>query len=100
MMNIKSLINCIALVVYALANTEKTIFIAPPSIEIPNLHPNLDNLKLSTISVSNRSLRTSISRELPTSITNKGLESWYILRDLNPGQRYELRACWVATVRK
>lgn len=28
----------------------------------------------------------------------KGTESWFLLEGLVPGQRYEVRVCWVATV--
>lgn len=98
-MQIKSLVTCILSVVCCYANTEKTIFLAPNSVEIPKLHPNLDSLQLSTITSSNRELRTRIRRKFATSTAQKGLESWYILDYLTPGQRYELRVCWVATVR-
>lgn len=98
-MKLEKLLSCLALIVPTIANTEKVIFVAPESIHIPDLHPNLDSLGLSTISPSARSLRTTVARKFLDVDGNKGLQSWYTLNDLEPGQRYELRVCWPATVR-
>jgi hypothetical protein len=35
----------------------------------------------------------------PSEGTPQGSDHWFLLRDLNPQQRYELRVCWAAVVR-
>jgi hypothetical protein len=82
----------------AQANTEKTIFVAPGSISLPNVHPGLDDLCLDVLSPHNSSLHVQLPVAFATSDAPRGIQSWYLLDRLRPGQRYELRLCWVATV--
>ncbi|GAB7366645.1 hypothetical protein MBLNU230_g8627t1 [Neophaeotheca triangularis] len=80
------------------ANTEKAIFLAPEAIHFPETTPSLDNLRLHTITHTRSSIRTSISVEFPAGEDDiNGAESWYLLRTLKEGQRYEVRVCWAAT---
>lgn len=82
----------------ALANTEKAIFLAPAAISLPDAAPTLDTLQLDTISPSNSTLRTPLPVAFPSENSPQGLESWFLLKGLNAGQRYELRVCWAAVV--
>jgi len=98
-----SLMSLISLLVLLLAssvqaNTEKTIFVAPASITIPNVHPGLDDLCIDDISPAQSVLRTRLPAAFPTKASPQGNQSWYILDQLRAGQRYEVRVCWVATV--
>ncbi|PLN77937.1 hypothetical protein BDW42DRAFT_175996 [Aspergillus taichungensis] len=81
------------------ANVEKTIFLAPSPVLIPALTPNLDDLGLQRLSPSVSYLRTQLNASFPNS-TNQddGTDTWYFLENLTPGQRYEVRLCWLATV--
>ncbi|KAL2812083.1 hypothetical protein BJX63DRAFT_262583 [Aspergillus granulosus] len=78
------------------ANVEKTIFVAPSPLAISTLNPALEDLDLERLSPENGMLRTSINASFPTA-NNPGTDSWYFLENLNPGQRYEVRICWLAT---
>ncbi|KAF2168134.1 hypothetical protein M409DRAFT_53447 [Zasmidium cellare ATCC 36951] len=80
----------------ALANTEKTIFIAPSAITLPDAEPQLDALNLDTLTYSHSKLRRSLNVAFPSEEAARGLDSWYLLRGLNEGQRYEVRICWAA----
>ncbi|KAB8265630.1 hypothetical protein BDV32DRAFT_34293 [Aspergillus pseudonomiae] len=80
----------------AVANVEKTIFIAPQPLTIPTVDPTLDDLGLDRLSPSSPVLRTRINATFPTN-ESPGTDSWYFLENLNPGQRYEVRVCWLAT---
>ncbi|KAF2229921.1 hypothetical protein EV356DRAFT_536854 [Viridothelium virens] len=82
---------------YVRANTEKTIFIAPSGPNLLSSSPSLDNLYLTTITPERSSLRTTLPVSFPTSQEPGGNTSVYLLRDLTPGQRYEVRICWLAT---
>lgn len=83
----------------ALANTEKTIFIAPSAIALPDAGPQLHALNLETITYTHSKVRTSLAIAFPTEEAPRGLDSWYLLQGLNQGQRYEVRICWAAIVR-
>lgn len=83
----------------ALANTEKTIFIAPPAISLPDAEPQLAALNLDTLAYSHSKIRRALSVAFPTEEAPQGLESWYLLQGLNEGQRHEVRICWAAIVR-
>ncbi|GAB1191921.1 hypothetical protein APSETT444_001105 [Aspergillus pseudonomiae] len=74
----------------AVANVEKTIFIAPQPLTIPTVDPTLDDLGLDRLSPSSPVLRTRINATFPTN-ESPGTDSWYFLENLNPGQRYEVR---------
>ncbi|CAK4034716.1 unnamed protein product [Lecanosticta acicola] len=87
---------CALLVSAALANTEKAIFLAPEAITLPDASPSLHALQLDTISPISAQLRTALPVAFPSDTNPKGLESWYLLRQLNARQRYEVRICWAA----
>ncbi|KAL7959966.1 hypothetical protein V8C34DRAFT_277891 [Trichoderma compactum] len=73
------------------ANTEKTIFTAPPPASLPSLDAAIPVLGPST----SWSIRTNLSRVFPQD-EQQGHPSWLLLDNLTPGQRYELRVCWSA----
>ncbi|KAH6670083.1 hypothetical protein B0J14DRAFT_619190 [Halenospora varia] len=72
-----------------LANTEKTIFLGPPTLQVPVEHPTLEDLRLEALSPQHWSLRTHIRAEFPTNSSKYGQASWYLLHRLEEGQRYE-----------
>ncbi|KAF2878322.1 hypothetical protein BDV95DRAFT_478548 [Massariosphaeria phaeospora] len=80
------------------ANVEKTVFLAPSPLTLPNVHPSLDDLRLDSLLPALASiLETRLPVQFPTKAAPRGLESWYILRGLDDGRRYEVRICWPAT---
>ncbi|KAF2182698.1 hypothetical protein K469DRAFT_585537 [Zopfia rhizophila CBS 207.26] len=80
------------------ANVEKTIFVAPSPVTIPDVHPGLDGLRLDTLSPSQKTvLETQLPVKFPIDTAPRGVESWYILQGLGEGRRYEVRICWPAT---
>ncbi|KAJ9193962.1 hypothetical protein DTO027B5_5503 [Paecilomyces variotii] len=79
------------------ANTEKTIFIAPQPLPVPSQQAAIDDLGLERLSPEAPVLRTYLNASFPTEEAPLGSESWFFLEDLNPGQRYEVRVCWLAT---
>ncbi|KAH6646712.1 hypothetical protein BKA67DRAFT_663114 [Truncatella angustata] len=86
-----------ALVASALANTEKAIFLGPQAITIPTTHPNLDDLRIVTITPQNWTIRTHVNAQFPSDTASFGKATWLVLDELTEGQRYELRVCWAAT---
>jgi hypothetical protein len=81
------------------ANVEKTIFLGPSAIALPNARPSLDDLDVDTLEPAELPiLATQLSVKFPTESTPRGLESWYLLRGLEEGRRYEVRICWPAFV--
>lgn len=83
------------------ANVEKTIFLAPtptPLSSSSNITPDLSDLGLDLLSPENTILRTKFNASFPSTAKPDGTESWFLLEGLNPGQRYEVRVCWLATV--
>ena len=92
---LQSLAWCIFLVH---GNVEKTIFLAPEAIHIPQQHPNLEDLNLEVLSPSNSRLRRQLPAAFPTPTNPKGIEAWFLLDRLTQHQRYEVRICWAATV--
>lgn len=86
------------LVASALANTEKAIFTAPEAVTSTDSGPTLDILRLQTLSHTDHTLRTSLNVVFPSEEAPQGSDHWFLLRDLNPRQRYELRVCWAAIV--
>ncbi|CEL06166.1 hypothetical protein ASPCAL07273 [Aspergillus calidoustus] len=84
------------LTLLAVANVEKTIFLGPSPLAIPALNPALDDLGLERLSPENGMLRTNLNASFPTTDA-PGTDSWFFLENLNPGQRYEVRICWLAT---
>lgn len=88
----------LAFIQLAAGNVEKTIFVAPPPATVPVENTAIDDLGLDRLSPTESMLRTSLQRSFPTTEQPYGSESWFYLEDLNPGQRYEVRICWLATV--
>lgn len=86
------------LVASALANTEKAIFTAPDAVSSTDSGPTLDVLQLHSLSQSGNTLRTSLDVLFPSEDSPQGSDHWFLLRDLTPHQRYELRVCWAAIV--
>lgn len=91
---LQSLAWCIFLVH---GNVEKTIFLAPEAIQIPQQHPNLEDLQLEALSPSRSELRRQLPAAFPKPASPKGTEAWFILNRLTQHQRYEVRICWAAT---
>lgn len=81
-----------------LANVEKTIFLAPTATTVPSGEPDIDDLGLERLSPDDPIVRTHIRASFPTENAPEGTESWFFLENLTPGQRYEVRVCWLATV--
>jgi hypothetical protein len=80
------------------ANVEKVIFVAPPAEPFPT-DASIDNLLLASLSEADTTLRTYVNATFPTENSLRGTETWLLLEDLVPGRRYEVRICWLATVR-
>ena len=84
---------------FALGNVEKTIFLGPEAIHIPkHSQPNLDALRLGVLSPKHTSRRLQLTASFPNPILPQGTPAWFLLYGLTPGQRYEVRICWAATV--
>jgi hypothetical protein len=94
--SLPALVFTVALRCLVEANVEKTIFLGPRAVTLPNAHalPGLDDLH-----PDKSILETRLSVQFLTASSPRGLESWYLLRGLREGQRYEVRLCWPATVR-
>jgi hypothetical protein len=80
------------------ANVEKTIFLGPNPVTLSNVRPGLDHLGLHYLSPDLTILPIRVPVQFPTESVPRGLESWYLLRRLEDGRRYEVRICWPATV--
>jgi hypothetical protein len=80
------------------ANVEKTIFLAPAAVTLPDARPSLDSLRLHTLSHAQTILPSQLPVQFPSKAAPHGLESWYLLQQLEAGRRYEVRICWPATV--
>ncbi|KAJ6786568.1 hypothetical protein PWT90_11019 [Aphanocladium album] len=88
------------------ANADKIIFTGPELVTYPLASPSLADLKLDVISPESLSIRTNLSRIFhddddvsdPETQGKKprGYASWFLLDNLTPDQRYELRVCWAA----
>ncbi|KAK4550612.1 hypothetical protein LTR36_000191 [Oleoguttula mirabilis] len=78
------------------ANTEKTIFVAPPPTTTPDAGPSFDNLNLFSLSPLQLSLRLPLPVAFPSDEQPRGIDSWYLLQGLTEAQRYEVRICWAA----
>lgn len=79
-----------------LANVEKVIFKAPAHTPVPQ-DSALDNLFLLSLHPDQWSVRTQLKAAFPTDDKPHGLDTWTLLEGLEPGRRYELRVCWLAT---
>ena len=80
------------------ANVEKTIFLAPARITLPNVHPGLDDLCLNRLSPAHPRISRALPVKFPADDSPRGSQHWLLLEQLQPGKRYEVRICWVATV--
>ncbi|KAK1807931.1 hypothetical protein LTR12_017715 [Friedmanniomyces endolithicus] len=87
----------VLLLAQAHANTEKVIFVSPPAVSIKTSGPSFEQLHLPHITPEKSSLRLSLQAAFPSERQPRGLDTWYMLRSLNPTQRYEVRVCWAAT---
>lgn len=92
------LISILLFTLRAAANVEKTIFVAPLPWTVPAENAAIDDLGLDRLSPADFMLRTHLNASFPTDDQPYGTESWFYLEDLTPGQRYEVRICWMATV--
>ncbi|PNS19993.1 hypothetical protein CAC42_7960 [Sphaceloma murrayae] len=79
------------------ANTEKVIFLGPQSVQLPQDGPSFATLGLNRLSPKFANYRSALPVTFPNSSHPRGLQSWYLLHDLSPGARYEVRICWAAT---
>lgn len=89
-----SLFACIA--PFGSANTEKVIFVASDISSLPN---PLRELEIDTLVPSQPVLRRALPVAFPGETGNEkvlGEASWYLVTQLNPRQRYEIRICWAA----
>ena len=89
-----SLFACLAITVHA--NTEKIVFVTPSA---ESRLPSLEGSQLETITPSNSKLRKALPVAFPSgtgSDKRLGEVSWYLLSNLTPKQRYEVRICWAA----
>lgn len=89
---------CFWLLHNVMANVEKTIFVTPGAASPPP-DASIDNLLLTRLSEQHPSVRTSLNASFPTPESPKGSETWMLLENLPPHNRYEVRICWLATVR-
>jgi len=80
------------------ANVEKTVFLGPSPVTLQHVRPGLDDLGLQVLTPSDTVLSTRLRLQFPTHSLPRGLESWYLLRQLDGARRYEVRICWPATV--
>ena len=80
------------------ANTEKAIFLGPPTVKLPSAHPSLQDLQVRTLTPDNGQIRTHLEARFPSVAYPHGRPIWFMLDDLAEGQRYEVRVCWAATV--
>lgn len=78
------------------ANVEKTIFVAPDHLSVPK-DASIDNLLLTSLNPDRLKFRTYLNASFPTGEKPHGEDTWVLLEGLIPGQRYELRVCWLAT---
>lgn len=96
-MTFKSLLLTALFIQSCLGNVEKTIFLGPETVNIPHLHPTLEDLRLDVLTPDTWSLRTKLAADFPNEKAPAGQESWFLLDNLTPSQRYEVRVCWPAT---
>jgi hypothetical protein len=82
----------------AAANVEKIVFLAPDPSTMPSASPNLDSLCLEPLAPSTSTLHKLLPVRFPSKQHPHGRQSWYLLRGLRPGRRYEVRVCWAASV--
>lgn len=93
------LLTVLLLVTNGSANVEKTIFVAPSKQSIAGGRPTLGALRLQTLSPRVPAIRTHLEAVFTSKEHPRGLESWFLLDELLEGKRYEVRLCWMSTVR-
>ncbi|KAI1659322.1 hypothetical protein F4813DRAFT_28741 [Daldinia decipiens] len=86
-----------SLIAAVCANTEKAIFLGPPTTSIPFSHPTLGDLHVDTLTPTNGAIRTHVEAQFPNISLPHGKATWLVLDELTEGQRYEVRVCWAAT---
>ncbi|PGH18832.1 hypothetical protein AJ79_00245 [Helicocarpus griseus UAMH5409] len=91
------LFSLLLLLATALANVEKIIFTAPQPFPLQTHQPIFDDLEIERLSPQTPSTRTYITASFPSEDAPNGFESWFYLDSLKPGQRYEVRICYLAT---
>ena len=81
-------------------NVEKTIFLGPETKNNwPRDYPSSSDFHLDELSPSHPSIRRQLKASFSSAEhSSKGTETWLLLKRLEPGQRYEVRICWSATV--
>ncbi|OAA54887.1 hypothetical protein ISF_08158 [Cordyceps fumosorosea ARSEF 2679] len=88
--------------VHVAANADKIIFTGPEPVTYPLASPSLADLNLDVLGPENLSIRRNLTRifhddsDLELKGKPRGHASWYLIDNLTPGQRYELRVCWAA----
>ncbi|OTA52502.1 hypothetical protein K449DRAFT_402909 [Hypoxylon sp. EC38] len=92
-----NLVHVFLLIAVVCANTEKTIFLGPPTVNTPFAHPTLGDLHVDTLTPTNWTIRTHLEAQFPNISAPHGKPTWLILDELTEGQRYEVRVCWAAT---
>ncbi|OAT10141.1 hypothetical protein BDBG_05819 [Blastomyces gilchristii SLH14081] len=90
---------CLALLLAGVvfANVEKTIFTAPKPSPLQSYQDLFDDLEIERLSPQAPSIRTYALASFPSEEAPKGFENWFYLDSLKPGQRYEVRVCYLAT---
>ncbi|OJD21185.1 hypothetical protein ACJ73_07479 [Blastomyces percursus] len=91
---------CLALLFLAglvFANVEKTILTAPKHSPLQSHQDLFDDLEIERLSPQTPSTRTYALASFPSEEAPKGFENWFYLDSLKPGQRYEVRICYLAT---
>lgn len=86
------------LISLAAANVEKTIFLGPEPVNVPQQPPSLADLRLDVLTPDHYARRTHVGAVFPTSELPRGTDTWLVLDDLEEDRRYEVRICWAATV--
>lgn len=78
------------------ANTEKTIFTAPPPAVPSPGDTNFSYRQLKQLTPDEPIIRASLDVTFPEKDDPWSSEHWYLLKHLKEGQRYEVRICWAA----
>lgn len=82
------------------ANTEKAIFLGPETVKVPTTPPTIEDLRLDVLTPDDWNKRLKLKASFPSGDSPFGATTWLIITNLTQGQRYELRVCWSATVRR
>ncbi|KAI1117473.1 hypothetical protein F5Y14DRAFT_349874 [Nemania sp. NC0429] len=82
---------------YVWGNTEKTVFLGPPPVDLDSAYPTLRHSRLASLNPEEFTIRTHLRSKFPSNGLMQGEPSWLLLHRLTQGQRYEVRVCWAAT---